>query len=257
MFNNVIEGFRPFKHLSLGALSLGIGSEAPLERDAVLKGLTRIQEAFPELRESDYDSKKDIFKIDNGKQEADEQMLLVASKGIGLMLSWGPKVAFGTKDDISKLFKGYQEGASLLAVNVAYIDFRLFAISTWEGNHYALLWDTLFKTSPLFRMFEPKSVFQNDLILKAYLSEDRICVVEIESDVTAKEVRHNSYENDMLRTQIAIAKTRHFAHDVSLGELACEHVDFARSFVLERFIPSVAVPLDGALAEMQTEKDKT
>jgi len=248
MFKGIISTFKQFKNLQLQALGLGLTTRIALEQDLIMKGISRVQENFPQLTESGYDSDEDTFKIENKEQERAKQALIRVEKKRTLNLLWGVDFPFGEDADIINVFNQYQESTSLLPVNIAYVEFLLYVASEWEGNHYTLIWNTFFKGSPIFGLFEPKSLLQDDLLFRALLSDDVILRVEVASNVKDSEVRNQLFKDDMLRINAGIAKTRGFLPGIDLAQTLTKHIEISQPFIIDRLIPSLVAPLDAALA---------
>lgn len=253
MFREILSAFDRFYNMKLTGLSLSLSTRTALEKNTIMEGLSKIQEAFPQLSESNYDEKKDLFKIDNGEHENEKQAMILVEKGRSFVFAWGIEFPFGTTYDLAKIFNGYQESVSLLSINIEFIDVRVYTMSQWEGHHYSLVWNTFFKASPIFSMFEPQFLLDDDIRLKAFLSKDKRVLVDIRSDVNDSEVLNNSFENDTLQAIVGIAKTRDFPPGVKLAQLMAEHIEFSRPFIIDRFIPGIVAPLDAELHAISSE----
>ena len=257
MFTKTIELFGKYRHLELTAVSLSLVTNSALEKDRVLRLLPEIQKLFPMLSESDYDEKTDVFKLHNDATETKDQMFFSAEKSRGFLLSWGIRVSVGSEKDIRALFAVLQDQLSIMPVNIQYVDARLHAVSEWEGNHYSVIWSAFFADTPVHGMFAGQTIAQDDLAFRGMLEEDKICLIEVQSNVRDSEIRQGKYKNDLLMAKLSIAKTRHFAPNANLPELAVQHVACSTDIACNNFAPMIVAPLDAALAIVVKEGKKS
>jgi hypothetical protein len=82
------------------------------------------------------------------------------------------------------------------------------------------------------------------------VDDDKICLVEVQSNVKDMEIRQKKFEDDLLQAKLAVAKTRNFAPDAQLAELAVSHVRSFTDIAYKNFAPSVVAHLDAALASV-------
>ena len=256
MFTKTIELFGKYRHLELTAITVSVATKIALEKDRILELLPSIQKLFPQLSESNYDDKKDIFKLVNDATETKDQMLFSVERNTSFVFSWGVNVSVGSEEHIRSLFDAFQVQLPIVPVNIGYIDARIHAVSEWEGNHYSLIWDAFFAKSPIHLMFAGQTIAQDDLTFRGILDDDKICLVEVQSNVNDNEIRQKKYENDVLKAKLAIAKTRNFVPDAKLSELAVQHITCFIDVARDSFAPTVVAPLDKALAALVRKGEK-
>jgi hypothetical protein len=240
-------------YMRVEAFSAAVKVKASIDTASAMKGLTALQKRFPTLSESSFDPDKQIFKLENSvknPKDAQLQMLFTMVKGTNLVLYWGAKAPFDASQDISTFYQLIQDEFGVYPINVDYIDFNVYAVAEINMNFYAAIWEAFYAKSPLYGMFSSDRILQDDLSIRYMLHDERICLLEIESNVNYSEIRSNSFENDMLKARIGIAQTRGIAPDANLGALGKSHFDFSTDFVRENLRDRILEPLDAAISRI-------
>lgn len=257
MLAKLVEACKSMNCIDLGAISLGLQTKTPIETQVAMRGLTRIQTEFPDLTDSDYDEEKKAFRLNNAPADLEAEVLFRLSRFCALDFAWGPKVPFGEGDDVAKLFTSIEEGFSILPINLEIMDFQIHCTCEMDAQHYAAIWDAYYKNSPLYSIFDPMLILENDVSLRSYLADHTICVVTVTSDVTNTEVRTGKFKDDRIKVSVGIARTRSFALGKSFAELATDHLAAAMPFVEEKFLGAVVRPLDDVLSELSDERGQS
>jgi hypothetical protein len=251
MFQGLMKASDSLRCLKLAAFSMGLSTKMPLDKATILAGLGAIQVQFPVLSDVTYDDKEDIVRLRNGEVGYEREILLRVSKSSGLDLAWGAQARFGSKEDARKLFDTIQEGFALAPVNVDLMDFQAHFRSDWSGQHYHAIWNAYFKETCFGALFRPEDILQDDIRLRALLNEDRIVVININSDVTDTEVRRRVFEGDSLRASMGIAYRCSLKSNAKLSDVFQKHVDSSMGYIEKKFLESVVMPLDQALALLE------
>lgn len=250
------ELFTQWKQFRPKAYTVGLQTKTPLGTDTTMKGLKQISMLFPNLTESSFDKEKGKFKLENDEIDADKQIYFKIEGFNTFEYAWGPLVEMDFQSVMDRLFNEIQDGFELSPININLIDVRFVALSKWEGHHYRIIWDTFLKDTLLDSLFNKQDLLQDDLFFRAMLDDARICVININSNVTDAEVRRNNFENDLLRASIGIAQTRKIPVNSRISELFAQHTQIALSFIQDKFIPYIVEPLDKMIQEFSKKELK-
>jgi len=71
-----------------------------------------------------------------------------------------------------------------------------------------------------------------------------VCIVRVDSDVSDREVRLKTYEDDYLKVSLGIAQTQGFPLKTNIYDAFIEHIHIAKDFFINEFLPKVAKPID-------------
>jgi hypothetical protein len=63
-------------------------------------------------------------------------------------------------------------------------------------------------------------------------------------------VREHVFNNDSLTVRVSVAQNQNFSIDDRFSKIYSLNAGIADSFIVEKFFPSVAYPLDEALAKL-------
>ena len=113
----------------------------------------------------------------------------------------------------------------------------------------------LFGDGPLTGLFQPDTILQDDLHFRAMLDDSRVCVVELESNVSDMEVRQQRYRDDLLKVAAGVAHVYNIPVDLSVWEVFQNHSEIALTFFVDHFVPSVVIPLDHALVHLSKNEE--
>jgi len=250
MFAQVIESAETLRSLKPVAFTIGVGTKAPLQQSDILRGLAAFQKEFPRLGESDFEQKEERFLLRNGETDVEKQAQFQVSQGKAFDYSWGRGLSFGDSAEVKRVFDAIQDGFSLLPLNVDVMDVQCHFVSQWNGQHYEAIWSAYFSGTPLFSLFSPQKILQDDLKFRALVDDDKVVVVRVTSNLLDTEVRRGTFKDDLLKATVGIAHTKPLPPDCRLSAVFAEHIQGCLRYVTERFIPCVIAPLDQALLSL-------
>ncbi len=250
MFAQIIESAKALGSLKPAAFTIGVGTKAPLQQSDILSGLAAFQKQFPRLGESDFEQKEDRFLLRNGETDVEKQAHFRVSKGKAFDYSWGTGVSFGDLREVERVFDAIQDGFSLLPLNVDVMDVQCHFVSEWNGQHYQAIWSAYFTGTPLFSLFSPQKILQDDLTLRALVDDDKVVLIRVTSNILDTEVKRGTFKDDLLKATVGIAHAKPLPPDCRLSAVFTEHMRGCATYVTERFIPCVIAPLDQALLSL-------
>ncbi|MEA3312088.1 MAG: hypothetical protein U9Q76_07715 [candidate division WOR-3 bacterium] len=254
------EVFKGWKTIEPVAFTVGLQTRTPLASDVVKRGLGKIQKDFPELTEAKFDEKEDEFVLMNPEPETEKQILFKIAGQKVFEYAWGTKVDFDFNSQMRKLFDNIQDGFELYPIDIKLIDFKFYAASDWNGQHYMAIFQALLNKTPFASLFEPKRILQDDLNIRAFLDEDRnrIGVIRITSNVVDAEVFQGKFKDDLLKAYVAIAQIRGIPSglDTRVADVFVNHSKFVLDFIRDKFIPCIVLPLDEALTKLSVLSSK-
>ncbi len=248
--------FEQLKGFDSYAFASGVRIKTEIDQQTFLKGIGEISKFFKYLTESDYDKDKKIFKLKNNEPELDKQIQIHI---IGLNFFhflWGINANINIEKEISQVFDKFQELFNITSINISFLDFRFYATSDFNANHYALINKVFFGDSKLGALFQKNKILENTITISGLIDESRICAIKIESDVDNEEIKNNKFNNNVLQTTIGIGQTKNFNIEQSLGELFLFNSQKALNFITNTYLENVLKPLDEIIVETKNKIKK-
>ncbi len=254
MLDTLQELSASWKMIRLGAFTVGLRIKSPLDRETAMKGLAKVASAFPSLSESKYVDDKQAFILLNGEIEGEKQALFRMEGLRTFDFAWGALAEFDIDRDGKRLFELFQNEFGVQAINVEYIDFKVYLISDWDGHHPRAIVSALFKDSPISMLYSSQRVLGSELVFRGMLDAHRVAVVGVETDVADSEVMKGYFKDDKLRASLGVAQRGGLALDARLSDVFMQHAEVALRFMTDKFIPQVVQPLDQALHDLSRSK---
>lgn len=256
MFARLLTESAGLQQIKPMAFTIGLATKTPLEKNDVLRGIAAFQTAFPQLTETDFNQKEDTVRVGNGETEYEKELLLRASHSTTFDFSWGCKASFGQAKDAVKVFDAIQDGFSMLPLNVALMDCQVHFICNWAGQHYAAIWETFFRKSPLYSLFDGRRILQDDLRFRALVTDEKIAIVNITSNVSDAEVKRGQYKGDRLKVSVGIACMKTLAAENRLSAVFSQHVVFCADYIADTVLRVVVQPLDKTIQSEVQRNEK-
>lgn len=251
------ELFTKLKVIKVGPIIIGLRLKSDLDKYTALKGLKYVENNFPNLFNTRFDEKDRTYYLRNDDPVIDKQCLFTLREYNKIEFAWGSLFNFDFKSELTKFIDSIHKGFEIYQYNIEYIDIKLILSSDWEGQHYELINDAFFSNSSLGSIFESKNILQNDINMRGYLGENRICIINVGSDVKDDEVKNNVFKDDSLKTYIGIAQNFKKEVKLNLVNTFLNHYQFSINFIKDKFIPNIILPIDNELSKrLINEKDK-
>lgn len=251
------ELFTKLKGIKPGPIIIGLSLKSALDKNTALKGLKYVENKFHNLVDTRFDEETKTYYLRNDEPVSDKQYLFTLREYNKIEFACGPLFDFDFKSELTKFINSIHKGFEIYQYNIKYIDIKLILVSEWEGQHYELINDVFFCNSTLGSIFESKNILQNDIYIRSYLGEDRICIISVESDVRDNEVINNAFKDDSLKMYIGIAQNFKKEVKLNLINTFLNHYQFTIKFIKDKFIPNIILPIDNELSKrFINEKDK-
>ncbi|NQS97776.1 MAG: hypothetical protein HQ591_04920 [candidate division Zixibacteria bacterium] len=244
-----------WKELKDTICTIGLVTKTDFKLEDIHGVIKEVQELFPQLTDFKLEDDEKTYLLKNEKTMVERRMLFKIDKFRIINLAWDIQVDFPDKELIRKLFKIIEEKSDIEPLFLEYIDFKFATYSYKNVNHYNVIRDTFFNSSPLKTFFDGYRIFNNDVSGKAYIDYIRACAISIASNVSSEEVLQNVYQRDTLIAQIGVVQTRGFTEpDFNLSENVIENIEIASEIISKKFIPYVLNPLDENLFKEKAEE---
>jgi hypothetical protein len=255
MFTAIKEHSNRSKNFKLRLITLGLQTQAEIDPNIAMNGLTSVQKAIPALTESDYDSKEKVFKLVNG-QEGDRQIIFRLSRRTSFDLLWGPMADYGTPDQIATFFQTMRDAFAISSVNIKFIDLQVVLAAAIDINHYEVMMDVFYGGSRLFGVLPSNRIAFNDIRLRGYLDDATICVMKVSSDIADKEILSAQFSKDTLSVHAGIGRVKSLGPNERIEEAALTHCKLAIGFIESKFFTHIVFPLDEALSNYTKRKSE-
>ncbi len=247
--------FSTWKMVKPSGFSVGLETKAPLTQEIVLKGLRKLGEAFPELTETDFRDKEEVFSLKKDSPP-DERVAIRIQKFRKFFLNWGINANLDFKEATNIFFEVLQSHFEISSVNLKIIDLAFMVKINWKGNHYRAILQTFCGNGPLFSLSDPRDIVENTFFLRGIVDEHRLFMVSAVSNVADCEVYTGKYSKDTLRIYGAVGQLRNLSAEKHIAQLFTAHAPIALNFIEKHFIPSIVMPLDAVLSELAAEKQE-
>ncbi len=248
MISKIVNEINALQEFEIGAFTIGLRLKSPLDSNTAMKGLIEIQKKFGELSESDFDSDENIFRLKNDEIKR-KQLLFQLSKFQAIDVGFGADSNFDVNRHLKELFNIVQKAFTIFPINIEWIDCKLIVESNAEKNHFSAFWQSFFKNSPIYGLFEQNKIAQDSLKLRSFITDETVGVLSIRSDVSDNEVLKNEYEDDTLLVSLGIARIKRIPFDENIEETVYKHFIDSISFIERKLIKHVLKPLDIELSK--------
>lgn len=255
MFKPIRELSKKWQFFDIVNFTIGFRIKKPIDNNIAMKGIIKIGNLFPELA-SDSESEENTYILNNRAIIGNNynnliQFSLNEYQKIGLTLGINYYI-LDFRSSINKFLEIIQNDFEIYPINIKDIATKISVISSWQGNHYKVIFDTFLKNSPL-TLLEPENILEDGLIFRSIIDDKRESNISINSTLGDAEVRKSDYIDDIMFAECMVNQTSGIPINANLLDVFLEHSDIAFKFFEEKFIPAVIEPLDKTTLKLSKE----
>ena len=233
------------------AVSISAQTKTPIESSIIMKGFNELSKKYNIFTESEFDKDKDIIIIKNNEKDIEKQIQIQSTEKDNFALMWGINVENIYPNKVKDIFDDFRSKFNIYEINVEYIDMKFFSTSKLTGNHYKIIMDAFYKKSSIYNLFNNDKLIEDDIKIRSYIDDDRICSISIQSNVSGKEVIDNDFKNDLLKATIGIGQIQNFSKKQSFGEVVLNHCSLSLDFIIEKYLPNILENLNKELGNLK------
>lgn len=141
------------------------------------------------------------------------------------------------------LFAELQDSGAFNLITLNNIDAGCIFRAKAACNHYNIIHDALLRGSHAGDLFDDEHRFENDLLLKGFVTNDSICRIEITGMTRSSEVVAQSFDERQLEIDIGIGKIADFDLNRTLPDLVLAQAKLAWTYIAEQVIDVVVKPI--------------
>jgi len=255
MFEEIIEHTKKFKELNISVFSIFVLLNTEISKKNIFSIFERTRKIFPELTEFNNDD-ENVFRLSSKEKSIENIIRLWAYKNQKKMgLSWGNLVDSEiTSEKILDISKCIQDELEFNSFAISNIELQFMIFANTKVNNLKILHNTFYNSNIYNSIIDANNVTQNSINLVAFLDVDRMIAMNLDSNLSMKEIEEKNFNDSILSTRLGIAKIRGFLdEDLDLFNRIMENNSFGKKFIIEKYIPYVLAPLDANLFKEKTE----